>query len=241
MTPFRWANCYADIGTGKHGLTIRDYFAEVIVPSLRRIEERIDTLGRSEDAGDVFAQRDMEDMLQETKLAFCLSLQSIWERQLRTYLQGCARELEPGADLNTRIANARWDGLQKLFRRLRGIDLERFPSFERLDFLHHLGNACRHGEGASLAELGRRAPHFWSPVPPLPEPFDPAPEIPRSLTLMNVPEQDMRGLVEAVAQFWEDTGYIYNESLRSKDPYLVARLERERATRAWIPQAGAEA
>ena len=58
---------------------------------------------------------------------------------------------------------------------------------------------------------------------------------------MNVPEQDMRGLVEAVAQFWEDTGYIYNESLRSKDPYLVARLERERATRAWIPQAGAEA
>ena len=78
-------------------------------------------------------------------------------------------------------------------------------------------------------------------MPPLPEPFDPAPEIPRSLTLMNVPEQDMRGLVEAVAQFWEDTGYIYNESLRSKDPYLVARLERERATRAWIPQAGAEA
>ena len=51
------------------------------------------------DCVDAFAQADMEDVLKETKMAFSLSIQSIWERQLRGYLRGCAEELRPGDGL----------------------------------------------------------------------------------------------------------------------------------------------
>jgi hypothetical protein len=65
----------------------------VIAPAIRALEEKIAALGRSDIPGDAFAQADMEDVLKETKMAFGLSIQSIWERQLRGYLRGCAEEL----------------------------------------------------------------------------------------------------------------------------------------------------
>jgi hypothetical protein len=41
------------------------------------LEEKIRALGCSDDPGDAFAQADMNDVLQETKMAFSLSVQSI--------------------------------------------------------------------------------------------------------------------------------------------------------------------
>src|SRR3546814_18258276 len=86
----------------------------------------------------------MTDMLRESKLAFGLAIQSIWERQLREYLRGCAGELVPGEPIGAKIERADWKALRKYFRKLRGIELEVFPSFDNLDLLQHLGNACRH-------------------------------------------------------------------------------------------------
>lgn len=77
-TPFRWRNCRADIDACRHDVTIELYLADVVLPALATLDARIALLGESEDAGDVFFQRDVEEVLIETKLAFGLSIQSIW-------------------------------------------------------------------------------------------------------------------------------------------------------------------
>lgn len=92
MTPFRWKNCYADVLTARHDLTIQSFLVDVILPAIRALEDPITELGKSEDPFDRLVQSDMRDTLAETKKVFALSVQSIWERQLREYLRGCAEE-----------------------------------------------------------------------------------------------------------------------------------------------------
>ena len=55
MTPFRWTNCYADVLTSKHDLTIESYFNDVIVPALDTLGEKIEGLNNSDSPGAVFA------------------------------------------------------------------------------------------------------------------------------------------------------------------------------------------
>ncbi len=237
MTPFRWKNCFADVQAGKHDITIRSYLDDVIVPALETLDRRIDELGRSNSPGHEFAQADMEDVLRETKIAFSLSIQSIWERQLRAYLRGCANELRPHTPAVVKVEKADWRDLRKLFHDLRGIAIESFPSFDALDILHHLGNACRHGDGRSTVELSQRCPDLWPPIPPLPPEFGPAPSNPPSTAAMNISVDRLRSFVDSIAAFWLDAEYIYNESIERKHSSLEARLVRERAERNWLPKA----
>lgn len=237
MTPFRWKNCYADVATAKHDLTIRSFLADVIRPAIQSVEERIRSLGVSSEPAACFEQSDMEDVLAETKMAFCLAVQSVWERQLRAYLKGCARELRPGEGLEQKIEKANWQGLCALFAELRGIALEAFPTFPELETLHHLGNACRHGDGASAGELARRCPQWWPTHIPLPLEFGPTEPPPPTVDRMSVPMERIEGFVDAIAAFWTDHAYIYHESIERKDPGLERRLARERLERAWRPQA----
>lgn len=237
MTPFRWKNCFADVQSSKHEMTIESYFQDVIVPALATLDAKIEELEHSDLPGAVFAKADMEVVHLETMRAFGLSVQSIWERQLRSYLQGCARELRPGEPFVTKIEKANWKELQKLFRGLRGIGLDAFPSFAALDALHHLGNACRHGDGDSAAELARRYPDFWPVVPPMPPAFGAPTPSPHRAAQMQIPLPRLQEFVAAIARFWRDAEYIYNESIDRKDPGLEARLARERAERDWLPLA----
>ncbi|MER8458399.1 hypothetical protein NKH24_20255 [Mesorhizobium sp. M1300] len=237
MTPFRWQNCYADVAASRHDRTIRSYLDEVILPALISLDRRIDDLGRNKEPWAAFEKGDIEDVLRETKMAFALAMQSIWERQLRSYLLGCARELRPGEPVDKRIEGADWKGLRKLFSELRGIGLEAFPSFEALDTLQLLGNACRHGDGASAVELSRRCADLWRPIPPMPF-GDQLPQVNlQTVGAMDVPIERLCGFVDAIVEFWEDAEYIYNESIQSKHPSLESRLARERAERKWVPQA----
>lgn len=164
MTAFRWKNCFADILTSKHDVTIHSYVDDMIVPALATLDAKIAELGASDWPGHQFAQADMEVMKSEAILAFGLSIQSIWERQLRSYLRGCANELCPGEPIAGKIDKANWQDLQKWFRKLRGINLDEFPSFPLIDILQHLGNACRHGDGDSAIELHRRRPELADPI-----------------------------------------------------------------------------
>ena len=237
MKAFRWKNCYADVAASKHGVTVQSFFDDVIVPAIRALEEKIAALGCSDNPGDAFAQADTEDVLQETKMAFSLSIQSIWERQLRGYLRGCAEELRPGVGLAARVAKGNWEELCALFLELRGIRLDAFPSFAELETLPLLGNTCRHGDGPSAVELARRCPVLWRVYPPMPfedQPPDPGPP---PVALMDVPVDRLRAFVAAIAAFWDDAEYIYNESIERKHPSLEAKLARERAERSWRPQA----
>ncbi|MFB0876022.1 MULTISPECIES: hypothetical protein [unclassified Sphingobium] len=221
-------------------MTIESYFQDVIVPALATLDAKIEELEHSDWPGAVFAKADMEEVRFETMRAFGLSIQSIWERQLRTYLLGCARDLKPSEPFATKIEKANWKELQKLFRGLRGIGLDAFPSFAALDALQHLGNACRHGDGDSAAELAQRYPDFWPVIPPMPPGFGaPAPSPPR-VAQMRIPLQRLQEFVAAIARFWRDAEYIYNESIERKDPGLEAHLARERAERDWLPLAPAD-
>ena len=148
-TPFRWRNCHADIGTWRHAQTLELLLTDVILPGLGSLETKIVALGESDDPVDVFFQSDVEEVLKETKLAYALAIQSIWERQFRAYVKGVARDLRPDLDLERKLEKADWNALRRQFRSLLGIRLEAFPSFPALDTLQHLGNACRHGDGDS--------------------------------------------------------------------------------------------
>lgn len=235
MTPFRWKNCHADIAASPHDLTIRLFLDDVILPSIRSLESRIDELGRSAEPVARFEQSDLEDVLAETRLAFGLAVQSIWERQIRAYLLGCAQALCPAEPLEAKLAKADWDDIRKLFRRLRGIAIEAFPSFGELDTLHHLGNACRHGDGKSARELARRCPEWWPVHTPLPPEFGSSEPLPMTVARMNIPTDRIEGFVSAIARFWQDQTYIYNESIERKHLSLERQLVRDRAERDWCP------
>lgn len=235
MTAFRWNNCFADVQTSKHDITIRAYFDDVIMPSIETLEQRIGELGQSDDPMDMFVQSDTRDVLQEAKMAFALSIQSIWERQLRSYLAGCAKELRPDENLKTQVEKANWDALKEIFRELRGLSLESFPSFPLLDRLQHLGNACRHGDGKSTIQLYQLCPHLWKPMPPMPNGFGAADADPPSVDFLDISSSHLSQFTEAIAQFWDDTTYIYNESIELKHPSLEAKLVLERKTRSWVP------
>lgn len=54
---------------------------------------------------------------------------------------------------------------------------------------------------------------------------------------MDVPVERLRVFVEAIATFWDDAEYIYNESIERKHLSLETKLARERTERSWRPQA----
>lgn len=227
----------ADVQAYRHDYTVQAYVEDVVAPAVATLEAKIEELGRSDWGPAPFAQADLKNMLRETMLAFGLSIQSIWERQLRTYLIGRASELHPGEPIAAKLEKADWRDLCKWFRKLRGISLEAFPSFPMLDTLQLLGNACRHGDGKSANELALRHPELWPVIPPLPEGFGVSPPLPPSVSRMEISVDWLRDFAKAIAAFWSDAEYIYNESIERKDPHLEAKLIRDRAERSWLPQA----
>lgn len=240
MKPFRWKNCRADIAVARHDRTIQAFYDDVIRPTIEVLNTRLANLKQSNDPVAAFEHSDTEEVLSETKKAFALSVQSIWERQLRGYLRGCAEELQPEEGGAKKIDKIReWKGLQKAFSDLRGIRLEEFPSFELLDTLQILGSACRHGDGPSAIELSKRHPEWWPSHASFPLPNDFSLPDPPNLTIasMDIPQECLARFVEAIVTFWDDTTYIYNESIEVKHSNLQARLARDRVEREWCPQA----
>jgi uncharacterized protein YqgQ len=49
---------------------------------------------------------------------------------------------------------------------------------------------------------------------------------------MQIPREMLEGFVDKICLFWEDTNYIYEESIERKHPSLEARLVVRRAERA---------
>ncbi len=235
MELFRWQNCYADVQTYRHATTMQTYLDDVIIPALDTLDRKAEELEQRGGAWAAFAKPDMQDVIRETKLAFSLAIQSIWERQLRAYIIGCAKELRPAEDLRTKIERADWEGLQKYYTNLRGIELRDFPSYSMLDILHHLGNAARHGDGKSAARLVENCPDLWPHLPPQLAEKQPS-AVYRSVALIDVPVLHLKTFAAAVADFWNDTEYIYNESIERKDPSLEAKLARDRIERTWVPK-----
>ncbi len=206
------------------------------MPALGTLQLKIDEVRKSQPLAWPFIVSDLEETILEAKLAFALSIQAIWERQLRTYLSGCAQELMP--EKVEKVASADWRKLQKLFLAIRQIRISEFPSFGTLDTLQQLGNACRHGDGPSADELCRRCPDLWDfsadvmPTGEVGQSFS-------SVANMNIPIAKLREFVCAIESFWRDVEYIYNESISTKHSSLEAQLLRQRSERVWLPIAKA--
>jgi hypothetical protein len=167
-------------------------------------------------------------------MAFCLSIQSMWEQQLRACLKRCAQELTTDSSQIARVLTARWEDLDGIFKSLRGIGLRDFLKYAELDLLHLVGNVCRHGDGASLEKLSKSHPELWPPPVSPPVIIDDShfPPAPPSVDTLNIPRALLSRFVGAIVSFWEETEYIYNENIERKHPSLEKTLVRQRLERA---------
>lgn len=97
-----------------------------------------------------------------------------------------------------------------------------------------VGNVCRHGDGNSSAKLWGVRPDLWPMYHDPDNTFlhstlaDQAPPVQSMQINREMPED----FVDKIFLFWEDTNYIYEESMERKHPSLEARLVVRRSERA---------
>lgn len=206
---FAWRN-----GRGEHECTrfdrvMQDYWAHVAAPALASAEQEAQRWLDASDAdlSALFIHAEKVDQHLVTAFGMALSLQSIWERQLRRYLVACAGQ-DPA--LVHKIQMAPWLQLQEHFAQLRGVPLQAFITFAELDLLSVLGNVCRHGNGKSADGLWRAHPDLW----PYSEGQGNGPT--PAVEHMHIPTRLLARLADGVVQFWSFIDYLYTENLQSK-------------------------
>jgi hypothetical protein len=232
--PFRWKNCYADVLSSGYRQVAQAFLSDVVEPALAALDAKIRALKESEDDFAPFIESHVQDVLRASTMAFCLSIQSMWEQQIRAYLKRCARELTGDPAQAARVSSARWEDLDGIFTSLRGIALKDFLEYPDLDLLQLVGNVCRHGDGTSLEKLAKSHPEFWPPPVSPPVIIDgviiaPAP---RTVDTLQIPRALLSRFVGAIVSFWDETEYIYNESIETKHPSLEKTLVEQRLKRA---------
>jgi hypothetical protein len=236
--PFRWKNCHADVLSSGYGEMARSYVRDIVEPSLAAMEHRIEKLNSLSQKGDMaadFSVGPAQELLRATMIGYCLSLQALWEKQIRGYLESCARELKSDHKAAQKSRTGTWEELHSLFEQIRGVPLSAFDEFAKLNVLQLLGNVCRHGRGGSLQRLAVEHPELWPAgeslqlIPPPPGmPSEPT----RTEENLVISLDLLRSLAAAIDTFWRETEYIYNESIHRKHPSLEALLVTERKERA---------
>lgn len=224
-----WTNTYADVVSSSHGRTTAEFFNSVVCPAIRKLQQHVETYKASSDPIDAFRQSDTEDLIVESLKAFGLSLHSLWERHLRLLMAGVAREVFDDVDLIKKCQTQRWDQLDGLFEHLRGHKLRYFRAFDDLDTLQLLANVCRHGDGPSLKRLSEKCPELWpEPNPPMVPMIDEVKLDRFRVDNLCITLELLERLSEAIQSFWNQTHYIYLESLERKHENVVKELEKMR-------------
>ncbi|MCA8162069.1 hypothetical protein [Burkholderia cepacia] len=230
---------FEDVQLALHRPRVRAFLNDVVHPVLAAIDADIERWATTQEGGWMFAVADGQALLQATVQAFCLSIQSLWERQLRNWLNSC---IVPGPDRVRQRRTAR-DGslseLSDLLLELRGIALTAFPSFADLDLLQRVGNACRHGDGRSAIALFRSNRELWPNWSSAPFPWSDdnppvGPPPPPSFEQALLPRKLLDRFATAIIGFWEDVEYIRLHSIATKHHQLhveMERLRRQRRTR----------
>jgi hypothetical protein len=245
--PFRWKNCFADVLSNRNGQMAQSYIRDIVEPSLSAMESQLSSMrARRDDPIAVFGIGPAEELMRTTLMGYCLSIQAMWEKQIRGYLERCARDLKADPRTAQEIPNAKWQELDSLFNVLRGVPLTAFEEHAALNKLQLLGNVCRHGNGPSLDRLANEHPELWPPEPK-PEFVPPPPPGPRlepvrTAENLQVSLDLLKSLAAAIESFWRETEYIYNESIERKAESLEALLVNARKMRAgrgrpWDPPA----
>lgn len=209
----------------------------VVRPSLAALEHELHTLRQGEDSTWVFLEDDYVELFDKTLQGHLLTTQSLWERGLRGLLAERDRRINKSANAKA-LQNARWslkqDGLQSHFKNLLGIELTAFDTYADLDLLQTLGNAIRHGDGASSQLIYKICPGLWPNwLPPgsvvkggpftIRIPLD-APSFPKFESI-SLPQALLEQMIQAVILFWNDIEHIRCNSFRSKHPSVEEKIE----------------
>ena len=226
-----WTGSLADVYSHRYGRIAQDFFRTVVEPSLEALHRQRGEWSMSPDPAAVFGLVDLMELINKTNMAFCLSIQSLWEQQIRSYLKDCVRYLELDVPMGE-IEHAKWgDSLNSMFYRIRGIHLPSFDSYATFDLLQLLANACRHGDGNSSRKLWGAHPELW----PSKESYSwlhPASASPPLIQHVQISRELLEEFVTAIVWFWDDIRYEYTGSLESNNPHVEADLVRMRAEKA---------
>lgn len=225
-----WKHSIADARTAFHERTVDDFLRLVIDPAITALEER-----RSEIASDAdtvvaaFGLSEHHKLISKANMAFCLSIQSLWEQQLRGYLITCARAVGIVSVKPHQLEDGKWgEQLNDYFLKVRGISLQLFDSYAVLDQLSFLGNACRHGDGRSSRKLVSAHPELW------PVSLQGSAYKPTSIHQIVIPSSLLRKFVDAIALFWMDMERFGISEFQHEDPHVshrIAQLLRDRQRR----------
>lgn len=222
MDSHPWKHGWADAYAARNDSIAEDFLAMVVRPALMALNAKHQEYATSDDPVLYgFAAMDQIDLISKTTSAFCLSIQAMWERQLRTYLTNCVGSVPIENISSHRLESAQWgERMDALFLDVRGIDLQSFDSYEMLTVLHLLANVCRHGEGRSLRELFLKYPYLW------PE------DASGAAHGLVISEGLLATFVDAIVLFWMDMERLGLESFRGEKPTdRIAFLSRQRQGR----------
>ena len=237
LSNIRWPSHAADSRIWGHSQAARLYVEEVAHRALSEVDARIESLGRLGGL-HLFLQDDFKSVRQATVQAFVLGIHSMWERQFRDLVIGCAGEQASAAKARN-LQRADWKTLLKAFERCKGVGLEVFDSFSALDRLQVLANACRHGEGPASRDLFCMRPQYW-PNWPLHdieamiagrEPRH-GPHLRPPFSAAVIPDCVLAVAACAIKWFWEDFNWVcLSSGAAGTQPELMAILAAERDKR----------
>lgn len=226
-------------GAVSHVYALRLYHEGVVGPALKALDDEITRLEASSDPVDIFVRSDYADLYHETVAGFLLTVQSTFERGLRSMLAHWpTRKSDPAHKLKTQ--KAPWSltqspNLQDIFNSLVGLRLQLFDSYSDLELLQLIGNSLRHGDGPSAERLHEICPQLWphwvapgsvlqlegtSMVVPSSAPSHP------SLDRITLPQALLEQMILSVTWFWEDINFIRCNSFSNSAP-PIERSQRE--------------
>jgi hypothetical protein len=228
-----------------HARSLELFQDSVIHPSLRALDAEIARLEGSEEPGAEFFVSDLGELYQASVEGYLLTVQSMWERGLRSMLVARERRLHAG-DAEGKLQRAVWHDakggdLHAHFKRLMGFPLTVFDAYCDLDFLQCLASAIRHGDGPSARRVHELCPGLWwnwiDPDETLvagPIRLQPSPGSPKhpSFSSITLPEDLLEQMTQAVLWFWEDVDNLRCSSFTCKHHTVVERLDAWPAERA---------
>lgn len=212
-----WKHSWADACAVRNDLVAKDFLAMVVHPALTALYQKHQEYATADDSVlRCFAAVDQLDLINKTASAFCLSIQAMWERQLRTYLANCVSSVPINNIDPHRLEHAQWgERMDALFHDVRGIRLQSFDSYQMLTVLHLQANVCRHGGGRSSRELSHKWPHLHSEE--------------AGTICLEVSEGLLSAFVDAIVLFWMDMERFGLESYKGEKPVdRIAFLNRHR-------------
>ena len=256
ITTFTLSN-YQSVGVpSAHTTSLELYRDGVVLPSLERLDAQITAFQAEDDPSAIFAVDMYAELYQSTVEGYLLTVQSMWERGVRNML--ATRAKAQGFDDKNikRMRRSTWDasaseGLQQYFLNLMGLPMQTFDTYNDLELLHIIGNALRHGDGASAEKLHQLCPNLWFGWIAPGETLQAGPfcitggsDGPKHPSIINITlkETVLYQMLKSVLWFWEDVEMIRCNSFSAKAPPVERELERwksERGQRAservWEP------